>query len=254
MSDSTSLSRLPLRVEEQSDVRCDAEEWKDEAGDRALVLRFTGTVRPGSAGAPDADAMVAQVAAALAVWPCEAVIYDLSALDYRWGDGLVRVLSVPAPDAWLQPASAVVSGSSSQAGLRSLCRPEALFDAAEAAVRAALAEARSQRERADALEGEPMVLVISDRLAPARAAEVIAVATARALDSARTSWPLAAWLAGLQAVEVRLGNSEDLAWAGEQAHSWASRGEAVVLAPRLPQPDRLTSLRRATAFARDGGA
>ena len=234
MTKTSPWSVRPLRVEEISDVRSTVEAWTDGQGDRALVLHFTGTFRVGSAGKPDATCMVGQVAAALAAWPCDAVVYDLSALNYRWGDGMIRVFAVPAPDAWLPPARAVVAGPASREGLQTLCAPGTLHDTVEAAVHAALAEARVQRATADALEPEPLVVVLSDQLSSDRAAEVIAIATAQALDVARGAWPLAAWLSGLQRVQVRTGTAEELAWARQQDHAWPYDDEAVVLAPRLP--------------------
>lgn len=210
----------------------------------ALVLRFRGRYRPGSQGKPDAACLAAHAAAALEAWDCDAVVFDLGALDYRWGDGLVRVFAVEGAEGWLPRASAVVLGPGSRDGLQSLCNPRVLFEAVDDAVVAALAEARARRAMADALEAEPLLIVLAAHLAAERAAETLAFAMACAVDTLRRTPPMAAWLAGEGRVEVRAGDAEDLAWAAGLPSRHVVPGQAVVLAPRLPRPDRLDRMRR----------
>lgn len=56
-------------------------------------ISFRGTYRPGSAGRADADLMIAITAAALAGPYPDVVVFDLTSLDYEWGNGLLDLFS-----------------------------------------------------------------------------------------------------------------------------------------------------------------
>lgn len=58
-----------------------------------LVVGFSGRYRAGSAGNPDATYMRAMVAAGFEAWGASAIVLDLGALEYVWGDELDRVFS-----------------------------------------------------------------------------------------------------------------------------------------------------------------
>ena len=57
-----------------------------------LIAKFTGTYRPGSAGAPDAHFICGIAQTAIAMWDPAALILDLRELSYTWGDEMVLVL------------------------------------------------------------------------------------------------------------------------------------------------------------------
>jgi hypothetical protein len=142
-----------------------------------LVVAWAGEYRHGSAGAPDARRMTAQVAAGLAQWSADAVVLDLSALSYRWGDGLMAVFEAAARggDTLLPRLVAIVAGPDSRAGLASLCVPETLFDDLATAV----ADVRHHTHaRADELERIERTLVLAivvrDDLTPSAAIELAA--------------------------------------------------------------------------------
>jgi hypothetical protein len=89
----------------------------DPADDEvAHVLRvsFVGEYRTGSAGNPDADYILAFVAAALALDEPGAVVLDLRGLRYRWGNRLLRVFeAIGAAGAEFRVGVAVVCGPES---------------------------------------------------------------------------------------------------------------------------------------------
>lgn len=58
----------------------------------ALIISFRGEYSVGSGGNGDARFMAAIVTAALTVWRCRALILDLSAMHYEWGDAILDVI------------------------------------------------------------------------------------------------------------------------------------------------------------------
>ena len=72
-----------------------------------LIAAFSGTYRPGSAGAPDAHFIYGITRTAIAVWYPAALILDLRALSYIWGDEMDWLLS----DVWDERIPAAVVGS-----------------------------------------------------------------------------------------------------------------------------------------------
>jgi hypothetical protein len=100
-----------------------AEASWDEGGwfCQVLRVRFSGVYRPGSAGSPDAGLMMAVTAAALAHGTPDVVLFDLSELDYRWGDGLLGIFEVVAArDAEHPVRTVVVAGPACIGAVRSL--------------------------------------------------------------------------------------------------------------------------------------
>lgn len=61
-----------------------------------LEVRVGGEYREGSKGNPDAEAMAVHVATVLARAEPDVILLDLSALRYRWGNGILRVFEVIA--------------------------------------------------------------------------------------------------------------------------------------------------------------
>ena len=57
-----------------------------------LIAKFSGTYRPGSAGAPDAHFIHGIAQTAIAMWHPAAVILDLREFAYVWGDEMDLVL------------------------------------------------------------------------------------------------------------------------------------------------------------------
>jgi hypothetical protein len=64
---------------------------------QVLVVSFSGKHRAGAAGAPDSRAMHAQVAMAVTLWTPDALIVDLSRLDYPGGDRVREILKPIEP-------------------------------------------------------------------------------------------------------------------------------------------------------------
>lgn len=75
---------------------------------RVLIARFEGEYRIGSRGAPDAHFIYGQTQAAVIMWNPDALLFDFSDLDYRWGDEMDMLLG--SPDCGDLP-TAVLGGS-----------------------------------------------------------------------------------------------------------------------------------------------
>jgi hypothetical protein len=60
-----------------------------------LSLQFIGVYHEGTEGTPDADYMRAMTAACLEVWSPDAVIFDFTNLNYKWGNDLAEVIAYP---------------------------------------------------------------------------------------------------------------------------------------------------------------
>ena len=86
-----------------------------------LEVRFGGVYRHGSQGSPDAALMVRLLTTLLVRTSPDAVLLDLRALGYAWGDGMVAVLdAIGRFDAEYPLAVVVLAGPDSAPGLRSL--------------------------------------------------------------------------------------------------------------------------------------
>lgn len=77
---------------------------------QVLEIRFGGEYRDGSAGKPDAAAMVEHVITRLVRTEPDVVLLDLSSLRYAWGDGLLRMFEVIGQFDTEYPLGAVVLG------------------------------------------------------------------------------------------------------------------------------------------------
>jgi hypothetical protein len=88
-----------------------------------VALVFRGTYRPGSAGNEFAQEMISFLNSVLADENPAAVMFDLTALDYVWGDGIAR-LAMPLLDksSRSRPAAIVAIGGTAVA-IKPLLQP-----------------------------------------------------------------------------------------------------------------------------------
>jgi len=128
-----------VRLEDLSDVRYSF--WIGKHPGKqyprdVLVIRFEGTYRIGSEGNPDAAFMVAIGNAGVYAFNPDAIITDLSALTYEWGDEMAGVMDIGC-DRRNKPTSLVVGSNCRQAigtlcfGVNSTndaCERESIFD------------------------------------------------------------------------------------------------------------------------------
>jgi len=187
-----------LSLDALSDVALSVERYRFDDRLDVLVLKFAGTYRHGSAGNPDATAMFARARSALAAWHPDALVFDFRALDYRWGDGMLRVVGIESdfPDTPLP--TVVAAGEGSRAGLSSLLTKSSLFDELELAI----AEAHRRAAELDALETEhelslKMYILIRDSVAPGFATLGAAHAGVAAMERFEGRWELRLWITGL---------------------------------------------------------
>jgi len=86
-----------------------------------LVLKFSGTYGHGSEGNPDADYIHAITAGACALEFPDAVVFDLSAMAYEWGERIASVFDFPlGPGGGGAGAVRIVSGPKNHKALVSL--------------------------------------------------------------------------------------------------------------------------------------
>ncbi len=106
-----------------SNIECDffLGEIKAKSNYPVLVIRFTGEYRRGSRGEPDARFIFAMLQAAFQSWECWALILDLSALHYEWGDDIEWLFSTqPMQWAGEEYPRALIVGQKSERALASL--------------------------------------------------------------------------------------------------------------------------------------
>jgi len=60
-----------------------------------LLVKFTGSYRDGSEGAPDAALMKGIMDTAIYLWEPETLLIDLSEFEYSWGDDIDNALDDP---------------------------------------------------------------------------------------------------------------------------------------------------------------
>lgn len=217
-----------------------------------LVVGFAGTYRDGSAGAPDALRMAAHVAAGLATWPADAVVLDLSALAYRWGDGLIAVSEVAerGGDALLPRPIAMVTGPASHGGLASLCTPESLFTDVAAAVAAMRAEVRDRAAELERTERSlVLAILVRDDLPREAAIELIARAPTLYQEFVVGDWRTMTWRIEHGRAVVRRASSAQLAAAVDLGPTHVvddpddrARPRAVVLGARVELPPLVRDL------------
>jgi hypothetical protein len=131
-----------------------------------VILSAAGTYRPGSAGSPDADALRGAVAAAIAAVDPSAVVLDLRALTYTWGDGMLRVLEAVDHPGDTPIALRLVVSDRCRDALASLLQSDRLLcDDPDQAVDDAAAEAGERAAWEEAHEDQlKMYLVVRDDL------------------------------------------------------------------------------------------
>jgi hypothetical protein len=103
-----------------SDLHCNSEIISDTAQGSILCISFSGYYPPGSQGTPTAEAMRAYTTSERTKHRPAAVLYDLTDLDYVWGDGIISQLLFPM---WREdkqrgvecPACFVAQGSTREA-------------------------------------------------------------------------------------------------------------------------------------------
>jgi hypothetical protein len=240
-----------LDLEALGDVRCAVSRVRVD-GVAVLVLAYRGTYRDGSQGTPDAGRMRADAVAALSVWSEDAVVFDFRELRYRWGNGMISVFAAEPPETLDPIASAVVVGPDSRAGLASLCKPEALFESLEVAVRVVAEQARAAAAERDRVEDLLTLAIVLRADLPAGAAVRVA---ARAMIVARehmaSDWRMRLWIVGAYRTVVLAGTAEDLEWVRKELDGIGVRdpeggGEVVgvVAAPLAELPERLAGLAR----------
>lgn len=83
-----------------------------------LVIRFEGVYRFGSGGNPDATFMLAMGNAGVQAFEPEAIITDLSALSYEWGDMMDSVFGIGGD---LKATTAIVVGKQCREAIGTLC-------------------------------------------------------------------------------------------------------------------------------------
>ncbi len=84
----------PVSFDKETDIRY---EFRLETTGKnrfwyTLIAKFSGTYRPGSAGAPDAHFICGIAHTGIAMWHPAALILDLRELSYTWGDEMDMVL------------------------------------------------------------------------------------------------------------------------------------------------------------------
>lgn len=85
----------PLNLSDLSSIRVQfARARTRRAWGSILVIKYSGTYRPGSLGEPDARFMLAMGVAGVRAWEPNGVILDLSDLTYRWGNNLECLLEI----------------------------------------------------------------------------------------------------------------------------------------------------------------
>jgi hypothetical protein len=84
-----------------------------------LIVEFSETYRNGAAGNPDAVFMLAMVEAGKSAFECKGIVYDLSRVNYEWGDLLDSVFVGPTFKCGNRP-KAVVVGNESREAVRTL--------------------------------------------------------------------------------------------------------------------------------------
>lgn len=86
-----------------------------------LVVKFSGAYRRGSDGSADGDFILTITAGACALELPDAVVFDLSAMSYEWGERIASVFSFPlGPGGGGARAVRIVSGPKSHAALVTL--------------------------------------------------------------------------------------------------------------------------------------
>jgi hypothetical protein len=171
------------------------------AGQRLLVVAFSGRYRPGSAGNPDARHMSAVVAAALVGWDFDGVVLDLRELDYVWGDALLGVFRATPPGGAVALAWAVVISERS-AAVRSLLGDALVCDDFAAAVGCAARRAGEIARHDAACEAATLVVAVDAGLATDEAMRCTAAITLRAGLAADERDDMRSFSSGAHALRV----------------------------------------------------
>lgn len=192
------MKRTPLRFEDLSTITCRADLATFEGGDRILILSYEGEYRDGSAGNPDAIFMLGEAQRYSCGWNSDGLVFDLSRLKYRWGDGIVRVLELDPEPLLPMQARAVVAGEESRPGLSSLLPETTLYSSQEEAVVAARAEAIKLRELDEEFEYKlKMYILVKASLEPGHAITAACHAAVATAERFSRSWEVRTWLGGV---------------------------------------------------------
>ncbi len=187
-----------LSFDGASEVRCHPSRTR-VGTTRVLVLAYEGTYRNGSAGTPDAHRMVADAKRALVLWNVDALVFDLRALDYRWGDNVLALFEVEEDAAYSPLPRVIVVSERSHAGIESLFGGRGtLYGDLGVAVRevARLAVEQSALEEAneDTLK---MYILVRDDVPLGFAITAAAHASLAAYDRFQSTWEMRAWMCGV---------------------------------------------------------
>ena len=137
---------------------------------------------------------------ALATWDCDAFVFDLAELTYRWGDGMLAVVSVDTdPDASPLPRTAAVSRKC-RGALESLLVGGRgfLFPRLDEAIDAAAKLADEQEQLEDKYEDElKMYILIKDSVSSGFAVTAAAHASLKSYLHNSGDWAVRLWVSGI---------------------------------------------------------
>ncbi len=119
--------------------------WK-RLGPSAIVVQYGGSYPPGSKGNDFAHAMIEFLEKAIAEAKPEAVIPDLTQLDYVWGDAICGLAMALYDGARFRPAALIATGKTAEA-LKPLFEPSILFGIAGVKLVGTMDEAVEHVER-----------------------------------------------------------------------------------------------------------
>ena len=187
--------RLELDRMSDLDASFDRYRFADPKID-VLVMAVRGVWGHGSAGNPDARAMLARARAALVAWDPDALVFDFRELDYQWGDAMLALLDVDTEVPLVPLATEVVAGPRSVAALTSL--GAAVGSDLDVAIERARARAGELRALDDAHEMSlKMYILVADWVEPGFAALAAAHAAVATFEAFDRRWETRAWIGGV---------------------------------------------------------
>ena len=169
-----------------------------EGEGRILVLDYEGEYRDGSAGSPDADCMAAEALKHCVVWKPDGIVFDFSRLEYNWGNGLSRVVSIdPEPLLPMCPRT-YVGGERSMAGLSSLLQNSTIHTQRDEAI----AVCRQRAVELARLEDEfdvslKMYILVKESVETGYAITAAAHAAVAMTCTYSHTWEVRTWLCGI---------------------------------------------------------
>ena len=108
------IERQATGLADLSALTCDFEiltvhDFEDLPQTRILRAAFAGRFRPGAAGTDDGGVMLAHLRAGLTAWQPQALLIDLTRLDYDYGEGLIDPLIINRSGLWLERSLPVIA-------------------------------------------------------------------------------------------------------------------------------------------------